>query len=137
MMEYFNIKMIKNAFLIICGLLLWPTYLYADEPQVELILKPNQCVAMQQGQQCYVDIVFSWKSTQVSDYCLYSSQDQRALKCWQSTEHGFFGAEIESNKNVRFYIKHPESQRILATAELEMAWVYKKTNRSNVSWRMF
>ncbi|MCJ8271977.1 MAG: DUF3019 domain-containing protein [Psychrosphaera sp.] len=106
-------------------------------PKVELTLKPYQCVALHQGQKCYVNVELSWRAIQTSHYCLYSSQQDKPLQCWQTSVSGLFTREIVANQNILFAIKQKDSAVVLATRELEMAWVYKKTNRSNISWRMF
>ena len=47
-----------------------------------LIIEPEQCVAMRQGQLCYLDVKMSWRAEQVGDYCLFSSLQPKALRCW-------------------------------------------------------
>ncbi|WP_168203974.1 DUF3019 domain-containing protein [Aliikangiella coralliicola] len=109
----------------------------SNHANAELEIKPGQCVALHQGQECYVDVEFSWKVGQQGDYCLYSSQQKPALKCWRKKQNGWFKREIVANENVMFFLKAADSQVILATSELEMAWVYKKNSRSHSTWRMF
>ena len=101
-----------------------------------LVLSPKQCVAMRQGQTCYVDVELQWQSKTQGDFCLYSSQVEQPLQCWQDTRLGRFEREIVAKDNVIFVLKSPKNALILATTKLEMAWVYKKNIRAN-SWRMF
>lgn len=101
-----------------------------------LVLSPKQCVAMRQGQKCYVDVELKWQSKTQGDFCLYSSQVEQPLQCWQDSRLGHFEREIVAKNNVIFVLKLQKDTLILATTKLEMAWVYKKNIRSN-AWRMF
>ena len=104
---------------------------------VTLNLTPKQCVALRQGMQCYVAIEISWSTQQADDYCLFSSQQNEALKCWSKQNNGTFKQAIVANKNVQFYLKQQVDNAILQSTELEMKWVYKKNSRSNSNWRVF
>jgi hypothetical protein len=111
----------------------------AAEPPItaKLVLSPKQCIALHQGQRCYVDIEISWVAQRQADYCLFSSQQQDALMCWSDQATGSFKREIVAIDNVGFRLKQSGREEILSTGELEMAWVYKKNSRARSSWRMF
>ena len=111
----------------------------AEESPVtaELALSPNQCIALHQGQKCYVDIEVSWVAQRQADYCLFSSQQQRPLMCWSDKATGSFKQEVIALKNVSFRLRQTGREKILGSGELEMAWVYKKNSRARSSWRMF
>ncbi|MFT5677418.1 MAG: hypothetical protein ACI808_003370 [Paraglaciecola sp.] len=102
-----------------------------------LVLSPKQCIALHQGQKCYVDIEISWVAQRQADYCLFSSQQQDALMCWSGQATGIFKREIVAIENVGFRLKQTGREEILSAGELEMAWVYKKNSRARSSWRMF
>mgnify|MGYP003915082997 FL=1 len=115
-----------------------PTVRANNEPlKPVMILSPAQCVAIHQGQDCYVDIKLSWQMPTPGEYCLFSSVRVEPLKCWQKASAGQLKREIVSSENVRFILRRPTSQEPLATQELELAWVYKKNARARSSWRMF
>ena len=103
----------------------------------KLVLTPKQCIALHQGQKCYVDIEINWVAQQHADYCLFSSQQQDALMCWSGQARGIFKREIVAIENVGFRLKQTGREETLGTVELEMAWVYKKNTRARSSWRMF
>ena len=122
--------------LLICGMM--SVNAFAKDPVTNFELAPKQCIALHHGQTCFVDIEINWNSTQSDDLCLFSTQQQEPLMCWQQSKQGRYVNEIESSENVTFYLKKmANTQQILATAQLEMAWVYKKNVRSRASWRMF
>ncbi|KGJ92449.1 DUF3019 domain-containing protein [Thalassotalea sp. ND16A] len=109
----------------------------ADSTVPMLKLSPKQCIALHQGKKCYVDIELQWRTPEIGDYCLFSSQQRSPLTCWQQDDKGEFKKEIVANQNVIFILKAHGSNKSIATVELEMAWVYKKNSRSRSSWRIF
>ena len=115
----------------------WGTSVMAIENEASLNLSPTLCIAIHQGQQCYVDIKINWKSTQHGQYCLFSSQQAKALKCWQKVTKGIYAQEIVAKNNVMFMLRHTGSDVVLNSKVLEVAWVYKKNTRARSSWRMF
>lgn len=130
------LKVITNAKMVLCVLFGISVFaVHATENVIKL--KPKQCVAVHQGQICYVDIELDWQIEKAGEYCLFSSQQTQALKCWANASHGRFEKEIESKENVTFTIKNMTSEKALLTTELKMAWVYKKNSRAHLSWRMF
>ena len=92
---------------------------------------------MRQGQLCYVDVKINWRAEQVGNYCLFSSLHSNAIQCWSSVKSGKLQKEMSADENVTFSLKKQGSTDDLITKELEMAWVYNKNTRKNVSWRMF
>lgn len=114
---------------------------------VQFSLEPGQCVALHHGQTCYVDVIIRWQTREQGYYCLHSSQQEAPLKCWKMEQQGLYENEIVADKNVLFQlretvafngkVKKSNLDKVLAHAELEMAWVYKKNVRSRSSWRMF
>lgn len=113
--------------------------IFAKETQEKylLIVEPEQCVAMRQGQLCYLDVKMSWRAEQVGDYCLFSSLQPKALRCWSNMKSGELQQEMSADENIVFSLKKQGRASDLITQEVEMAWVYDKNTRKNISWRMF
>ena len=110
---------------------------FASSNEVQLELSPKQCVAIHQGQKCFVDVEINWRTLIQGEYCLFSSQQAKALKCWQHAKQGKFVQEIVAKENISFMLKEGGSAVVLSSNELEMAWVFKKSTRARSSWRMF
>jgi hypothetical protein len=108
-----------------------------DEFGVKIIVKPNQCIALYQGQECYVDIDLAWSAGQIGDYCLYSSQQVKALQCWNNKSNGSYKKEVVSSEDITFTIKLRGLDNTLASAVLKMAWVYRKNSQAKSAWRLF
>ena len=99
-------------------------------------LKPAKCVSLHQGQVCYADVELSWQSQEKQSYCLLSNTQSKPLACWKNASEGVFSGEVSSNTNVLFTLIKQGDSTPLASAEMKMAWVYKK-RRAAVSWRVF
>lgn len=106
----------------------------SKQKQSVLTIQPQKCVAMREGQTCYVDLEIKWAMQTTGNYCLYASSKNEPLRCWYDAQHGIFKTEFSNNENTIFYLKNEQNE--LAQVELKMAWVYKR-KRSSVSWRVF
>lgn len=104
--------------------------------KASITLKPEKCVSLRQGQVCYADVELQWQANQQGHYCLLSSSQEAPLMCWNGKQQGQFTGEIRSDSNVIFTLTQQRDGAALASAEMKMAWVYKK-KRSAVSWRVF
>lgn len=134
-------KMIKNLLVAIIIpatiLLAFGLQAAADVSGVTLVLKPPQCVALHQGQECFVNIELTWNAEKQGDYCLFSSLQNQALQCWQNKQQSVFEREMLATENIVFSIRAKGESVILASTALEMVWVYKKSSRSHLAWRLF
>ncbi len=144
-MKYFSrktfaCKIIACVTLLISGISLFFSHLsIAQSTQAEysLFIEPEQCVAMRQGQRCYANVKINWQAEQGGSFCLFSSLQSKPLHCWSKVKSGNFQQEMSANANIIFSLQKKGSSIELITKELEMAWVYKKNTRKNISWRMF
>ena len=103
----------------------------------KLLLNPDQCVALMQGQECYVTVQMRWTGLTKDAYCLYSSQQKQALHCWKNLANGMLKYAFNAKKNIHLSIKQKNSKLVLIRAQVKMAWVYKKKGKPRMSWRMF
>ncbi|BDX08477.1 hypothetical protein MACH26_39980 [Planctobacterium marinum] len=126
-------KGIWLAISLICWFLSAPVSAQEATPYT-LQLSPEKCVALRQGQDCYVDIQLNWSAPQSGQYCISASTLETPLRCWSNQEKGSLELEFSSNQNTWFYLK--QGEQTLAKVELKMAWVYK-SKRSSVTWRVF
>lgn len=101
-----------------------------------IILQPTKCVSLRQGQVCFADVDLKWNTSQPGHYCLKSNTQTAPLQCWNSVRNGQFSGEVSADENVVFTLTKHGDDKVLAHAEMELAWVYKK-KRSVVSWRVF
>jgi len=109
----------------------------ATDIQASMKVSPEQCVAMRQGQSCYVSVELSWQVDTPGNYCLYTSGDSRALNCWENTRSGELKKSFDSKVNVEFSLRRQNESLSVATAVIKMAWVHKKKGQPRKSWRIF
>ena len=102
-----------------------------------LTIVPEQCVALLQGQSCYVTVELNWQTPKQGNYCLYSSLNTQPIQCWQSQKMGELKQEFVSKNNIKFFLRLKNSKDNIANVEIKMAWVHKRKGRPRTSWRMF
>ena len=105
------------------------------EPKLTIV--PEQCVALLQGQACYVTVELNWRTPIAGDYCLYSSLDTNPIQCWRDKKMGRLKQEFVSKNNIEFSLQILSTKENIANIEIKMAWVHKKKGRPRTSWRMF
>jgi hypothetical protein len=109
----------------------------ATEIQASMQVSPQQCVAMRQGQACYVSVELSWQVDIPGNYCLYSSGNPKALNCWVNTTTGELKKSFDSKVNVEFSLRRQHESLSVASAVVKIAWVHKKKGQPRKSWRIF
>jgi len=114
-----------------------PIQAETDMPETQLAVTPKQCVALLQGQTCYVTVELNWQVINKGNYCIYSSQQQDPIQCWDSKRQGEVKREFSAKSNLRFFLRQINTRTNLAKAEVKMAWVHKKKGKPRKSWRMF
>lgn len=113
-----------------------------ETPSVKLTVSPKQCVAMQQGQRCYLQVNVDFQANVVDDYCLYLSTEQVALQCWEKAKQGQLSYAFDSKVDLEFRVKvlstaQSANEKSLATAKVNVAWVHEKKGKPRMSWRLF
>ncbi len=109
----------------------------ATEIQASMNVSPEQCVAMRQGQACYVSVVLSWQVDEPGNYCLYTSEKSIAIDCWENSTSGELKKSFDSKVNLVFSLRRQHESLSLASAVVKMAWVHKKKGQPRKSWRLF
>lgn len=111
------------------------------ETTAELTLKPDRCVAMNEGQTCYQTLAVVWQSETAGDYCLFEDGIQNPIVCWQNAFAGKAKLEFAAEGNVTYQLllkAMPEQEQVLmAEKEVIVTWVYSKTKKRKNSWRLF
>ncbi len=109
----------------------------AASAAAQLQLKPQRCVALHQGQMCYQSVQLFWRAPQAGHYCLYQQSAETPIHCWQNVAAGQFQYEFASDTSLDLQLVNVQDNKILATATLEVAWVYKANTRRKTHWRLF
>lgn len=128
-----QMRTIKGMFIV--TLTLAATILHA-ESESQLVVKPNRCVTLHQGQTCYQKLTFSFSSESPQMHCLYRKSIASPITCWRGIlsrySYRFEGIDTE-----QFQVRDQESQSIISTQEVRVAWVYKSKKKGPSGWRLF
>lgn len=100
-------------------------------------VKPNRCIALHQGQTCFMSVRFEWQTPETGDYCLFDDFNSSPLICWSGNGLASFRHEFESSKNVVYEIREKQNQQLILQTLVKISWVYKSNNRSKSRWRLF
>ena len=92
---------------------------------------------MRQGQACYVSVELSWQVDTPGNYCLYTTDNTKALNCWLNSTAGELKKSFDSKVNLEFSLRRQNDSLSVATAVVKMAWVHKKKGQPRKSWRIF
>lgn len=116
---------------------IWPFAALAQSGEPSLMLKPNRCVALHQGQVCYQEVVFEWEALDAQyNYCIVELNVSRPLHCWLGGRAGRFVYDFGSDKSSRFQLQR-DNGSVVAELEIVVAWVYKGRQKRNSGWRLF
>ena len=85
---------------------LYSSLIQANPKEATLKISPEHCVALLQGQACYVTVELFWQTKTDGNYCLFSSQGERPLKCWQNNSSGEYSQEFVANENIHFSLNY-------------------------------
>ena len=125
---------------LICWLLisgvLWQPLLWAQQPDaaeqpVKLIIKPHICVAPRGESSCISWIDVFWESEQTTDLCLYVSEQDESLKCWQQQRAGSHRHHVTLVDNLDFWLASIQNNTLLARSTVKFAALqpHRKHNR--------
>jgi hypothetical protein len=130
-----------NILVIVLLLLSGNDPVLAAEPtapsSVELAVSPERCVALRQGQTCYQQVEFNWRSIRGGDFCLVDTSQNKTLHCWTKINQGRFNYDFQGQQSRHYALRVKGSSIDLAEQKITVAWVYKSPNRPKASWRLF
>ena len=109
----------------------------AKQADNQLLIQPNTCVSLHQGQTCFASLTLSWHTAEKNNYCLYSSAQIEPVQCWVNSQQGQVTQSFSSDHSLRFYLQADGSDTHVAESEVQVSWVYQKQQKSRLSWRLF
>jgi len=108
---------------------------HANAQDAELVVTPKKCVAVRKGNTCYQSVVLSYSASNKADVCLVLEGRDEPLACWNNVADIEFRYRVATDEGAWFHIID-EDEFILASARINVAWVYKSTRKRN-RWRLF
>jgi hypothetical protein len=103
---------------------------------IELLAKPARCVALHEGQDCYLNLTLSWHGNEPGNYCLYEKGNEKALQCWKNARSGKFEVDFKSSKSVVYLLRNEIVGRPPVEVSVTVSWVYSSNTRKT-NWRLF
>lgn len=100
-------------------------------------VQPDKCIALHQGQVCYQDLKFSWRTPAGAEYCLYEVSQTTAVICWTGNELASHTMEFASASSTVYEIRVRNSNTVISAVTVEVAWVYRANRKSFTRWRLF
>ena len=107
--------------------------------QLGLHAQPNKCVALNQGRECFANILIKWQLENVNDYCLlvkHTDGKLTELKCWQQTSRGQFSYEFQSTRGLQLLLNRSTDNQTVDTESIQVSWLYQANARKR-RWRLF
>ena len=135
-----NFRKPKGVFRSMCFLILSSAvsavYVQSEELPI-LKVKPNKCIALHKGQECYQTVKFRISEIQDEKYCLIENEVAAPLFCWSETSTQIFSFEFVSTQSKTYYLRNESKNKIVAETQISVAWVYKSTKKPTSGWRLF
>jgi len=100
-----------------------------------LTVTPSKCVALRKGNTCYQSIVVRFAAEKDSDICLIRDGVAEPLACWEKVASIEYSYKLATDSSVMFHMVDAQ-QLTIASALVNVAWVYKKSRKRN-RWRLF
>ena len=78
-----------------------------------------------------------WQTTKVANYCLFASHAKQPMHCWQATNAGQWSFEFAQAETTRFELREQGNPEPMASAIIELRWVYNRQRDRSFGWRVF
>lgn len=103
---------------------------------VTLVSLPDKCVTLREGRDCFATVTLEWHIQQKQHVCLYQSDKNKPIQCWENKINAKIKIEFESNKSLNYQLRKVNTETVLAETVVEVSWVHKQTTRKR-RWRLF
>lgn len=109
----------------------------AELPQLEFSLRPNLCVLAADEDACYDELEVRWRAPHNMHLCLYQSDREEPLKCWQNVSEGEHSFLISATHDVTFQLRET-NRKLLVSEAFEVVQDNKKYRRQRRNpWSFF
>jgi hypothetical protein len=98
---------------------------------------PSKCISLNEGLVCYQDIQIKWQAPDLGNFCLVQVESNRALKCWIQQRAGQYAFEFAEKQAQVYALRRQGENENLASARIDVRWVYKSKRRDRLRWKVF
>lgn len=119
---------LKNLWVLVFIVL--PSYSIGnDSPLITLKVSPHLCLRYAKTDTCKINVQLTWTSNTGGDFCLYSSDKEAPLECWNNQTSGSITERKLVKDDVRFWVSRKGSRIILAHSDLKIATLVNNKKR--------
>lgn len=102
-----------------------------------LTITPTRCVALRQGQTCYLEADVKWKASKAGNYCLANLTTGVLVQCWKNQSSGDLILDFEGVSSNDFALREESQSTDLAKGQIMVAWVFSSSKRNKSNWKLF
>lgn len=107
-------------------------------PLIQFSIKPRLCVLSHGEEFCEDKLEIKWTSPEKRSLCLFRSDADQPLSCWEDSFSGIHYVTISASRNVNFQLKDVGNQHLLVTEAFQVVHdntQYRRRRRN--AWSFF
>ncbi len=107
-------------------------------PIIQFSIKPRLCVLSDGEKVCEDELEIKWTADYRRSLCLYRSDRETPLQCWENKNSGEHYITIAASRNVDFQLKEVGNKQLLVTEAFEVVHdnaQYRRRRRN--AWSFF
>jgi len=109
----------------------------AELPALQFSLKPRLCVLTEDEDTCYDQLEVRWSAAEKMSLCLYQSDIDTPLQCWDNASEGQHKFILSATRNVTFQLREHNHNTLVSEA-FEVIHDQKKYRRQRRNpWSFF
>ena len=117
--------MSSRLLLTLLALLYLPAWAQAPP---SLTARPGLCILPNpDADQCVMTVQLDWNSSSPESLCLYSSQQNPALRCWDGVNTGSLSTRVVASDNVRFWLQRPGEEVRMAEVTVQIVSIARRS----------
>jgi hypothetical protein len=111
---------------------------HSSLPLIRFSIKPRLCVLNAGEEVCRDELEVKWESPVSRSLCLFQSDKQEPLRCWEDTRRGEYQFELTASASTDFQLREQESDQPLSDQRFQVVYNDKKFRRARRNpWSFF
>lgn len=107
------------ALLAACGSVM-PALASDSVPFIEFTIKPRLCVLSEGEEMCQDELEIAWTSETPRSLCLFRSDQEVPIRCWEDQHAGAHRFAIEVANDVDFHLREADDDMLLVSQAFEV-----------------
>lgn len=107
-------------------------------PLIRFSIKPRLCVLNAGEEICRDELEVKWESPVSRSLCLFQSDKQQPLRCWENATRGEYQFELAASASTDFQLREQASDKPLSDQRFQVVYNDKKFRRARRNpWSFF